>query len=64
MGLIPMKTKIQNQFFLYYLFLAVIPLLALSYYSYYTIKTNAQKSSSIQFHSICGKVRLPSTLCI
>lgn len=43
MGLIPMKTKIQNQFFLYYLFLAVIPLLALSYYSYYTIKTNAQK---------------------
>lgn len=46
-----MRTKIQNQFFLSYLFLAVIPLLALSYYSYYTIKTNAQKElvSTISF---------------
>ncbi|NBD27019.1 sensor histidine kinase [Paenibacillus glycinis] len=40
---ISIKTKIQNQFFFYYLFLAVIPLLALSYYSYHTIKTDAQK---------------------
>lgn len=43
MGLIPIKTKIQYQFFIYYLFLSVIPLLALSYYSYSNIKTNAQK---------------------
>jgi two-component system sensor histidine kinase YesM len=40
---IPIKAKIQYQFFIYYLFLSVIPLLALSYYSYYNIKTNAQK---------------------
>src|SRR5689334_14524908 len=37
------KTKIQTQFFLYYLFLSVIPLVALSYYSYYNIKANAQQ---------------------
>ncbi|MBW7453021.1 histidine kinase [Paenibacillus sepulcri] len=43
MELIAIKTKIQTQFFLYYLFLSVIPLLALSYYSYYNIKTNTQQ---------------------
>ncbi|QAY66971.1 sensor histidine kinase [Paenibacillus protaetiae] len=38
-----MKTTIQTQFFVYYLFLSVIPLLALSYYSYASIKTNAEQ---------------------
>jgi two-component system sensor histidine kinase YesM len=37
------KAKIQIQFFVYYLFLSVIPLLALSYFFYYTINTNTQK---------------------
>lgn len=52
MELIPIKTKkIQTQFFLYYLFLSVIPLLALSYYFYYNLKTNAQQElvNSISF---------------
>ncbi len=46
-----MKTKIQNQFFLYYLFLTILPLIALSYFSYFNIKTNSQKEliNSISF---------------
>ncbi|UKS29484.1 hypothetical protein LOZ80_11335 [Paenibacillus sp. HWE-109] len=49
--MIHIKTKIQTQFILYYLFLSVIPLIALSYYSYYNIKTNTQKElvNSISF---------------
>lgn len=38
-----MKPKIQIQFFAYYLLLSVIPLLALSYFSYSNIITNTQK---------------------